>query len=81
VNTYDTGYVSIGFIQFITLADGHEDLARVMAEEKASYPQDFQNDFHRLGMDIQPGDRTLTVIDPATGAELVEMPPYEGDRR
>jgi hypothetical protein len=71
VNTYDTGYVSVGFIQFITLASGREDLARVMADEKANYPQDFLNDFHRLGMDIQPGDGTLTVVDPATGAELV----------
>ncbi|MES2459631.1 MAG: hypothetical protein V4671_03550 [Armatimonadota bacterium] len=71
VNTYDTGYVSVGFIQFITLATGREDLARVMADEKASEPQEFQNDFHRLGMDIQPSDGTLTVVDPATGAELV----------
>lgn len=71
VNTYDTGYVSIGFIQFITLADGHEDLARVMIDEKASKPKDFQADFHWFGIDIQPGDGTLTVVDPATGAELV----------
>jgi hypothetical protein len=71
VNTYDTGYVSIGFIQFITLADGHEDLARVMIDEKATRPKDFQSDFHRFGIDIQPGDGTLTVVDPATGAELV----------
>jgi hypothetical protein len=71
INTYDTGYVSVGFIQFVTLVDGQADLARVMAEEKASYPRDFQNDFHRLGIDVQPGDGTLTVVDPATGTELV----------
>lgn len=71
VNTYDTGYVSVGFIQFITLAEGHEDLARVMADEKSSSPKDFQKDFHHLGIDIQPIDGTLTVIDPSTGAELV----------
>ena len=74
VNTYDTGYVSVGFIQFITLAEGHEDLARVMADEKMNNPKDFRNDFHRLGIDIQPSDGTLTVVDPATGAELVGGP-------
>ncbi|MBC8101007.1 MAG: hypothetical protein H7Z41_00275 [Cytophagales bacterium] len=71
VNTYDTGYVSVGFIQFITLDHGHADLARVMAQEKLDNREDYQSDFRRLGMDIQPFDNTLTVLDPATGAELV----------
>lgn len=71
VNTYDTGYVSVGFIQFITLDTGKEDLARVLQREKNDAPKDFANDFHRFGIDVQPApENTLTVVDPATGAEL-----------
>jgi len=71
INTYDTGFVSIGFIQFITGSTGSEDLAQVMLREKTDSQTDFQNDFHRFGMDIQPVDGMLTVVDPTTGAELV----------
>ncbi len=70
VQTYDTGYVSIGFIQFVTLADGRADLSNVFQQMKTDDPTAFQADFHRFGLDVQP-DRTMTVVDPATGAELV----------
>jgi len=69
--TYDTGYVSVGFIQFVTMADGsgEQDLCKALALEKKENPAAFQQDFRQFGLDIQ-ADRTLTVVDPATGAEL-----------
>lgn len=70
VQTYDTGYVSIGFIQFVTLGDGKADLSNVLREMKISDPKAFQEDFRRFGMDVAP-DSSIAVLDPATGAELV----------
>ena len=70
VQTYDTGFVSIGFIQFVTLEDGKADLSNVLLEEKTDAPKEFQQDFHRFGIDVRP-DHTLVVVDPASGAELV----------
>ena len=35
VNTYDTGFVSIGFIQFITEGEGKGSLLEVLQQEKA----------------------------------------------
>ena len=69
VNTYDTGYVSVGFIQFITAAGGDGSLASVLAAEKASKPADFARDFHVRGIDVSPGG-IYAALDPATGAEL-----------
>ena len=73
VQTYDTGYVSIGFIQFVTLGDGKADLSNVLREMKTSDPKAFREDFRRFGIDVAP-DLSITVIDPATGAELVGNP-------
>ncbi|GAB4462201.1 MAG: hypothetical protein OHK0029_28640 [Armatimonadaceae bacterium] len=70
VQTYDTGYVSIGFIQFVSLEEGRADLAAVLARMKAETPREFQADFRRFGIDVSP-DGVLTVVDPATGAELL----------
>lgn len=69
VNTYDTGFVSVGFIQFCTLADGKHSLCEVLAQEKADQPEQFAKDFHRFGIDVNP-ERTLVVVDPDTGVEL-----------
>ena len=69
VQTYDTGYLSVGFIQFVTLAEGKHDLSKVLEMEKRENPDAFRDDFRRFGIDVQP-DLSLTVIDPATGAEL-----------
>ncbi len=69
VNTYDTGYVSVGFIQFITHEDGKHSLAEVLLREKGEHPDDFAQDFHAFGLDVTP-DGVFTVVDPATGAEL-----------
>ncbi len=69
INTYDTGFVSVGFIQCITAADGRGSLTQVLQKEKADRPADFDKDFRQYGLDVTP-DGTLTVIDPGTGAEL-----------
>lgn len=69
VNTYDTGYVSIGFIQFITFDDGRHSLAQVLNHEKTDAPADFERDFRRFGIDLN-ADHVLTVVDTSTGAEL-----------
>ncbi len=70
VNTYDTGYVSVGFIQFITFDDGKHSLSEVLQREKGEHPDDFARDFHAFGMDVTP-EGIFVVVDPATGAELV----------
>ncbi len=70
VNTYDTGYVSVGFIQFITAVGGDGSLASVLASEKASAPADFARDFHVRGIDVSP-QGIYAAVDPATGAALI----------
>ena len=69
VQTYDTGYVSVGFIQFITHADGKQSLSAVLQRQKVDFPEDYENDFRRYGIDVRV-DKTLVVVDPSTGAEL-----------
>jgi hypothetical protein len=69
INTYDTGSVSVGFIQFITLDDGKHSLSEVLQQQKRDRPDDFATDFHRFGIDVT-GDGVIDVIDPSTGAEL-----------
>ncbi|MCX6358622.1 MAG: hypothetical protein NT029_02350 [Armatimonadetes bacterium] len=69
INTYDTGYISIGFIQFITGEKGDRSLLEVLADERSAGPEAFQQDFRAYGIDASPAG-VLTVIDPTTGAEL-----------
>ncbi len=69
INTYDTGFVSVGFIQCITASDGRGSLVQVLAKEKTEKPADFDKDFRQYGIDVSV-DGTLTVVDPGTGAEL-----------
>ena len=69
VQTYDTGFVSVGFIQFVTLAEGKHDLSKVLQDEKKTDPKAYESDFRRFGIDVGTDD-ALTVIDPVTGAEL-----------
>jgi hypothetical protein len=70
VNTYDTGWVSIGFIQCITGENGSGSLMAVLAREKADATETYERDFRRFGVDVT-AQGVLTVVDPATGAELV----------
>ena len=69
INTYDTGWVSIGFIQFITKIDGTGSLASVLATHKKNAPKDFAQTFHRFGIDVDARG-IVSVCDPASGNEL-----------
>lgn len=70
VNTYDTGYVSVGFLQFACLAGGSGSLGQVMARMKADSPKEFSRDFRKYGLDVAP-DGALVALDIDTGAELI----------
>lgn len=68
INTYDTGFVSIGLIQFITAKDGTGSLGAVLGRYKQDDFAGFRDDFHRFGIDVTP-EMTVAVVDPATGVE------------
>lgn len=66
VNTYDTGYVSVGFIQFACLGKGSGSLGTVLLQMKNQSPANFQQDFRRFGLDVV-ADGSLTALNLATG--------------
>lgn len=68
INTYDAGYISAGFIQFITGKDGKGSLASVLRDMKAKSPAEFNTYFHSVGIDVDA--KGLTAVDPATGTVL-----------
>lgn len=68
VNTYDSGYVSVGFIQFASLSTGSGTLGRLLHEYKKASPAQFAEDFRKYGVDVAPTGH-LVVLDPATGRE------------
>lgn len=70
VNTYDTGFVSVGFIQFASLSTGSGSLGAVLLSMKTKAPEAFQEHFRRFGVDVT-GDGFLAVLDPTTGVEAV----------
>ena len=68
INTYDTGGISLGIIQFASLQTGRGSLATLLNTFKSRYPTEFAANFRRYGVDIS-SDGRLTVIDPRTGFE------------
>ncbi len=66
VNTYDTGYVSVGFIQFASLGAGGHSLGETLVGMKRDDPKAFADDFRRYGLDVTP-DALLVAVDPRTG--------------
>lgn len=52
VNTYDTGYLSVGFLQFAALDDGCGSLGPVLVREKSDNPKAFDRDFRNWGIDV-----------------------------
>lgn len=66
INTYDTGYVSVGFIQFACLGKGSGSLGAVLLKQKATNPVAFENDFRQYGLDVA-SDGTLIALHPSTG--------------
>ncbi len=69
INTYDTGYVSVGFIQFASLEAGKGSLSAVLLHQKRTRPEEFERDFRRYGLDVDESG-TQVCVDPGTGAEL-----------
>jgi hypothetical protein len=54
VNTYDTGFVSVGFIQFASLKDGSHSLGQTLLQYKLDDPANFSADFRTYGIDVDP---------------------------
>ncbi|HEY0867242.1 MAG TPA: hypothetical protein VGE01_07685, partial [Fimbriimonas sp.] len=67
VNTYDTGFVSVGFIQFACLSGGSGSLGSVLLEMKRSTPEEFERNFRRFGLDVDDS-AVLIAADPSTGS-------------
>lgn len=70
VNTYDTGFVSVGFIQFASLKDGAGSLGQMLLNYKANDPSGFQRDFRKFGLDVTPTG-SLVAMNWQTGFEAV----------
>jgi hypothetical protein len=69
VNTYDTGYVSVGFIQFASLRDGAGSLGKMLLDYKSNDPVGFQKDFRKFGLEVTPMG-ALAALDVNTGMEV-----------
>ncbi|MCE9558178.1 MAG: hypothetical protein K8R88_04440 [Armatimonadetes bacterium] len=65
-NTYDTGFVSVGFIQFASLAEGKGSLGELMGAYKTRDPFTFDSDFRRYGIDVT-FDNYLSVVNLGSG--------------
>lgn len=70
INTYDTGFISVGFIQFASLKEGGGSLGQAMLQYKRENPEDFANDFHRFGIDVTP-DEKIVALDIESGDEMI----------
>jgi len=70
INTYDTGYVSVGLIQFACLKDGAGSLGALLLRHKTENLEQFDADFRQFGIDVTPKGE-LVAIDPVNGTELV----------
>ena len=70
INTYDTGYVSVGFIQFACLSGGGGSLGQVLLTMKTTDPEAFQQDFRRFGLDVTPEGR-MVALNLSTGQETI----------
>lgn len=69
VNTYDTGFVSVGFIQFASCSTGGAALGGLLKAYKDANPAAFQKDFKRYGVDVT-ANGVLQVLDLSSGQEL-----------
>jgi hypothetical protein len=70
VNTYDTGFVSVGFIQFACLKDGAGSLGSVLQAQKRHYPVAYDRDFRKFGLDVNDKG-CLVAVDPVSGEQSV----------
>jgi len=70
LNTYDTGFISVGFIQFAALAEGGHSLGQALLQFKTDNPIEFGKDFRRFGLDVTPAG-LIVALDTNTRAERV----------
>jgi hypothetical protein len=70
INTYDTGFVSAGVIQFASLKEGGGSLGEMLIKYKRDNAKSFFRDFERFGITVTDSG-LLAVIDPKTGDEKV----------
>lgn len=70
VNTYDSGYLSVGFIQFASLETGSGSLGRLLSHFKVKSPEGFRKHFSRYGVEVTP-DAILVVYDSVQHRELM----------
>lgn len=68
VNTYDTGFVSVGFIQFASLKAGAGSLGQTLLSMKTFDPANFDSHFRRYGLDVTERGE-LVAIDISTGEQ------------
>jgi hypothetical protein len=61
VNTYDTGFVSVGVIQFASLSAGAGSLGQVLLDYLREDPIAFQNDFRQYGLSVTPKGRLVAL--------------------
>ena len=69
INTYDTGFVSVGFIQFACLQAGAGSLGSVLKQYKQDDKSGFDRDFRAFGLDVTETG-ALATLDLDTLAEL-----------
>jgi hypothetical protein len=70
VNTYDTGYVSVGLIQFACLSKGAGSLSQVLLREKNEDAGAFQTDFRQYGISVSESGVLLAAdLDGSTVSE------------
>lgn len=70
LNTYDTGYVSVGMIQFAALQGGAGSLGQVMLRMKQRSPEAFNAHFRKFGLEVTPRGE-LAALCPTSGAEFI----------
>lgn len=69
VNTYDTGFVSVGVIQFACLVGGGGSLGQVLLRMKRDNPEPFFQHFRRFGLDVTD-EGLLAALDLSSGGEV-----------
>jgi hypothetical protein len=69
INTYDTGFLSVGVIQFAALSAGGGALGAVLQEMESSTPQAFYEHFQRYGIDVS-AEGKIQALDLQNAVEL-----------
>ncbi|MEQ1932829.1 MAG: hypothetical protein ABL962_02970, partial [Fimbriimonadaceae bacterium] len=77
INTYDTGFVSVGFIQFACLSKGAGSLGSVLLKLKQTDASAFNTDFRQFGIDVTSDGQlvalNLATAETTTGLDAAKM--------